>query len=73
MIEEASGTKMYESKKQSALRTIEKKDARLAEIGEVGVRSKFWFQILIQSKGDDQTQCILHKKVPRLRELPRTH
>nr|QIC49989.1 structural maintenance of chromosomes protein 2 [Actinia equina] len=32
MIEEAAGTRMYESKKQSAMRTIEKKDSKLQEI-----------------------------------------
>lgn len=32
MIEEASGTKMYESKKQTALKTIAKKEAKLADI-----------------------------------------
>ncbi|XP_074652125.1 structural maintenance of chromosomes protein 2-like [Tubulanus polymorphus] len=32
MIEEAAGTKLYESKKESAQKTIEKKDAKLREI-----------------------------------------
>lgn len=32
MIEEAAGTRMYESKKTSAQKTIEKKDAKLREI-----------------------------------------
>ena len=35
MIEEAAGTKMYESKKQSALRTMEKKQSKLAELEKV--------------------------------------
>lgn len=35
MIEEAAGTRMYESKKQSAQRTIEKKDSKLQEIETV--------------------------------------
>ena len=35
MIEEAAGTKMYESKKQSALRTIEKKASKLTELEKV--------------------------------------
>jgi hypothetical protein len=35
MIEEAAGTRMYESKKQSAMRTIEKKDSKLQEIETV--------------------------------------
>jgi hypothetical protein len=35
MIEEAVGTMMYETKKQQAQRTIEKKDAKLREINDV--------------------------------------
>lgn len=35
MIEEAAGTKMYETKKQAALKTIEKKDSKLNEINTV--------------------------------------
>lgn len=35
MIEEAAGTRMYETKKQIALKTIEKKDSKLSEIENV--------------------------------------
>ena len=35
MIEEAAGTRLYESKKECAQRTIEKKDAKLREIDSV--------------------------------------
>ena len=35
MIEEAAGTRMFESKKQSALKTIEKKQAKVDEINKV--------------------------------------
>ena len=35
MIEEAAGTMMYESKKQQAQKTIEKKDAKLREINDI--------------------------------------
>lgn len=35
MLEEAAGTKMYETKKQLALGTIEKKDSKLKEINDV--------------------------------------
>ena len=35
MIEEAAGTMMYESKKQQAQKTIEKKDSKLREINDV--------------------------------------
>ena len=41
MIEEAAGTKMYESKKQQAQKTIEKKDAKLKEINDVCLLSAF--------------------------------
>lgn len=37
MIEEAAGTRMYESKKQTAQRTIEKKDHKLQEIDTVSI------------------------------------
>ncbi|XP_043480727.1 structural maintenance of chromosomes protein 2 [Leptopilina heterotoma] len=35
MIEEAAGTRMYETKKQAALKTIEKKDSKLVEIENI--------------------------------------
>ena len=35
LLEEAAGTKMYESKKQAALRTLEKKQIKLDEITKV--------------------------------------
>lgn len=35
MIEEAAGTMMYESKKQAAQKTIEKKDSKLREINDI--------------------------------------
>jgi len=35
MIEEAAGTRLYESKKEAAQKTIEKKDAKLKEIDSV--------------------------------------
>jgi len=35
MIEEAAGTRLYESKKESAEKTIAKKDAKLNEIDRV--------------------------------------
>lgn len=37
MIEEAAGTKMYESKKQVAEKNIEKKDAKIKEIQDVNI------------------------------------
>ena len=35
MLEEASGTKMYEEKKERALKTLDKKESKLREIDEV--------------------------------------
>jgi len=35
MIEEAAGTRMYESKKQQAVKTMEKKQSKLNEIEAV--------------------------------------
>jgi structural maintenance of chromosome 2 len=35
MIEEAAGTRMFEEKKDKALKTIAKKDQKLAEISDV--------------------------------------
>ncbi|XP_076291104.1 structural maintenance of chromosomes 2 isoform X2 [Lasioglossum baleicum] len=35
MIEEAAGTRMYENKKEAALKTIEKKDSKLNEINNI--------------------------------------
>lgn len=35
MIEEAAGTRMYESKRRVAEKTIEKKDAKLRELNDV--------------------------------------
>ena len=45
MIEEAAGTRMYESKKQSAQRTIEKKDSKLQEIETVSLETLVTFYL----------------------------
>ena len=37
MIEEAAGTRLYESKKESAQKTIEKKEQKLREIDNVSL------------------------------------
>ena len=37
MIEEAAGTRLYETKKEAAQKTIEKKDAKLREIDTVNI------------------------------------
>lgn len=36
LLEEAAGTRMYEKKKEAAMRTLEKKQARLEQIDQVG-------------------------------------
>ena len=35
MLEEAAGTRMYESKKEAALKTLEKKQVKVEEINKV--------------------------------------
>lgn len=45
MIEEAAGTRMYECKKISAQKTIEKKDAKLKEIQTVRTFISYYFFI----------------------------
>lgn len=47
MIEEATGTRLYESKKEAAQRTIEKKDAKLREIDTVCL--KFYPLLLLKA------------------------
>ena len=42
MVEEAAGTKLYESKKSSAEKTIEKKDSKLNEIEKVITLNHFY-------------------------------
>jgi len=40
MLEEAAGTRMYETKKEAALRTLEKKQVKVQEIEKVLLRSR---------------------------------
>ena len=49
MIEEAAGTRLYESKKEAAQRTIEKKDAKLKEIDTVSKSFMFVIPLSIQT------------------------
>ena len=42
LLEEASGTKLYERKKEAAVRTLEKKAAKLAEVDQVGALVWWW-------------------------------
>ena len=48
MIEEAAGTRMYESKKQQAVKTMEKKQSKLNEIEAVCQKKiSFFINILM--------------------------
>lgn len=51
LLEEASGTKLYERKKDSAMKTLAKKQTRLEEIDEVG-------------GGSDRGRGLTHKPKP---------
>lgn len=62
MVEEAAGTRMYEGKKLAAYKTIEKKDAKLAELNEIlqqdlGPR--------LQKLKDDRAKYLEYQKVQR--------
>ena len=46
MIEEAAGVRMYESKKQSSLKTIEKKESKVQEIKKANYLHIFIFNFL---------------------------
>lgn len=37
LLEEAAGTKMYETKKQAAMRTLDKKQVKVEEINKVSL------------------------------------
>ena len=47
MIEEAAGTRMFEEKKDKALKTIAKKDQKLAEISDVWSLHGCWIISLV--------------------------
>ncbi len=49
MIEEAAGTRMYESKKNSAQKTIEKKDNKLKEIEIVSLGKRLLIRLACHS------------------------
>jgi structural maintenance of chromosome 2 len=49
MIEEAAGTRMFETKKLSALKTIEKKQTKVDEINKVGVRARVHSRVNIRA------------------------
>ena len=65
MIEEAAGTRMYESKRTSAQRTIEKKDSKLREIEVVRSLLKLKAEALVgglcsTSETHDRMNCLQH-------------
>ena len=52
MLEEAAGTRMYESKKEAALRTLDKKQVKVEEINKVLFRSSWQVQRLFSKPYD---------------------
>ncbi|XP_045777071.1 structural maintenance of chromosomes protein 2 [Maniola jurtina] len=62
MVEEAAGTRMYESKKQAAQKTIEKKDAKLRELNDI---IKEDIAPKLQKLQDERTQFQEYQKVVR--------
>ncbi len=65
MIEEAVGTMMYETKKQQAQKTIEKKDAKLREINDVSKHLLFQFHMDFH----DFFQILNEEITPTLKKL----
>ncbi|XP_075982639.1 structural maintenance of chromosomes 2 [Anticarsia gemmatalis] len=62
MVEEAAGTRMYEAKKQLALKTIEKKDAKLRELNDI-IREDIAPKL--QKLQDERAQFQEYQKVVR--------
>jgi len=71
MIEEAAGTRMYESKKQAAEKTIEKKDAKLKEINNILSED---IEPTITKLKEERSQYLEFQKVQReLEHLTKLH
>lgn len=71
MIEEAAGTRMYESKKQVAQKTIEKKDAKIAELNNVLAEE---ITPTIEKLKDERQAYLSYTKVSReLEHLTKLH
>ncbi|CAH0689950.1 unnamed protein product [Spodoptera exigua] len=71
MVEEAAGTRMYETKKQAAEKTIERKDAKLRELNEI-IRESIAPKL--QKLQDERAQFQEYQKVVReLENLTRLH
>ncbi|XP_022817929.1 structural maintenance of chromosomes protein 2-like [Spodoptera litura] len=71
MVEEAAGTRMYETKKQAAEKTIERKDAKLRELNEI-IRESIAPKL--QKLQDERAQFQEYQKVVReLENLNRLH
>jgi structural maintenance of chromosome 2 len=62
MIEEAAGTRMYESKKASAQKTIEKKDSKLLEISSILVEE---ITPTLQRLREERSSYLEYQKVTR--------
>jgi structural maintenance of chromosome 2 len=48
LLEEAAGTKMYETKKQAAMRTLEKKQVKVDEINKARNLTRKWLGIVVR-------------------------
>ncbi|CAD0203696.1 unnamed protein product [Chrysodeixis includens] len=62
MVEEAAGTRMYESKKQAAEKTIERKDAKLRELNDIIMED---ISPKLQKLQDERSQFQEYQKVVR--------
>ena len=71
LIEEAAGTRMFESKKQAAVRTIDKKQGKVAEINSI-LHSEIQPQ-LQQLREDQQLLASFTSKKRQLEQLERVH
>ena len=78
MLEEAAGTRMYEMKKDAALRTLEKKQVKVEEINAVRARlrgtltrvhtQRSWLQASRDVRGTARETC-LHNCTPQSRTV----
>lgn len=71
MIEEAAGTRMYEAKKQQALKTIEKKEEKIKEINDILTEE---VTPTLNKLREERTQYLQFQKTEReLEHLNRQH
>ena len=53
MLEEAAGTRLFEVKKDAALKTIDKKSSKVEEIGTVRSTYTFWAPLTMRRELSD--------------------